>query len=119
MTQIQTIQRIGPYYVGEVPRTLQITIQDEDGTPIDINGWQATFQIKPVSQTIAGLGTGTAIVTDGANGVTQYQWAADDFNQVGVFRGQMWVDDGVSPPTKQYASCVFEWIVYEVTEEPN
>lgn len=115
MAQIQTITRIGPYFVGEIPRTLQITIQDEDGTAIDINGWTAEFQIEAVGQTVLGLGAGTPTISDGANGVTQYAWAAADFTTAGVFRGQMWVDNG---GTLNFASCVFEWIVYEVTEAP-
>lgn len=116
-TQIQTITRIGPYYVGEIPRDLQITIQDENGTAIDVNGWTADFQIIAVGQTVAGLGAGTSSLADGANGVTQYEWASTDFTTAGVFRGQMWVYDA-GTPTAQYGSCVFEWVVYDETEAP-
>lgn len=112
----QTIVNLGVFAKGEIPETLQITIQDVDGGAIDLSGMTADFVIEAVRQTVAGLGTGVTTITDAVNGVTQYDWVAADYNTVGTFRGQMWAGDGVAI---RLGSSIYQYEVEEITTAPS
>ncbi len=112
----QTIVNLGVFAKGERPETLQITIQDADGNAINLSGMTAEFEIVAVRQTVAGLGAGVSSLADAANGVTQYVWAAADYETVGTFRGQMWVGDGVAI---RLASSIYQYEVEEITTAPS
>jgi len=115
MTDWLTYTRLGPFTKGEIPEPLQVTIQDVDGTAINLSGFTASFKIEAVDQTVSGLGAGTSSIPTAASGITQYAWVAADFTTAGFYRGQMWVGDG----TNRYASEVYEWFVYDITDAPS
>ncbi len=108
----QTIVNLGVFAKGEIPEVLQITIQDADGTVIDLTGMTADFVIESVRETVAGLGTGAATIPAPTSGLTQYVWVTADMNTVGTFRGQMWVGDAVSI---KLASVIYQYEVEEIT----
>ncbi len=112
----QTIVNLGVFAKGEIPETLQITIQDADGVAINLTGMTAEFEIVAVRQTVAGLGAGTPSIPTPLSGITQYVWVVADFNTVGTFRGQMWVGDALS---LKIASSVYQYEVEEITTAPS
>lgn len=109
------VTRIGPFSIGEKPEPLQITIQDYNGTAINLTGYTATFIIEAVDQTVSSLGGGTSSIPTPASGITQYIWHANDFLTAGLYRAQMWAGNG----TYRYASKIFEWFVQDATTAPN
>ncbi len=112
----QTIVNLGVFAKGEIPETLQITIQDADGAAINLTGMTAEFEIVAVRQVVAGLGAGTPSIVTPLSGITQYIWVVADFNTVGTFRGQMWVGDGVAI---KLASSIYQYEVEEITTAPS
>ena len=112
----QTIVNLGVFAKGEIPETLQITIQDADGVAIDLTSMTADFVIEAVRQTVAGLGTGAATIPTPASGLTQYVWVAADFGTIGTFRGQMWAGDGVAI---RLGSEIYQYEVEEITTAPS
>ena len=112
----QTIVNLGVFAKGEIPETLQITIQDADGVAIDLTGMTTEFEIVAVRQTVAGLGAGTPSIVTPLSGITQYIWVVTDFNTVGTFRGQMWAGDG---STVRLASSIYQYEVEEITTAPS
>jgi hypothetical protein len=117
MSQQLTVQRIGPFTVGEVPLDLQITFKDDDGNVVNLTGYTAVFVIEKVDETDATVGTGTATISDEANGITNYAWVAADFDAAGQYRTQMWVNN--SSTGKTLASDVFEYFVRPGTTRPT
>ena len=94
---------IGPYTSGEVPAPLTYTFQDDNGDPLDLTGYIATF-----SHEANGVGTSeTATVTDAANGVVTYTWTATDLDEPGSHSAEFWVSNG----TNTYASDLIRWRV--------
>lgn len=110
----QSIIGLGTFAKGAVPRSLQITMLDSDGNVLDLSGFTADFVITAVDAVVAGLGAGLSTITDEPNGVTQYDWTAVDFGTIGLFRGQMWVDDG----TLNFPSVIVQYEVEEETVAP-
>ena len=114
VTDFVNVQRIGPYTKGELPRPIDITIEDELGVVIDLTGFTADVVIVAVDQTVAGVGVGTATVITPLAGLTRYEWTAADFTTAGLYRLQMWVNKVGT----RYASEVFEYFVEDLTENP-
>jgi len=112
----QNIVNLGTFAKGEIPEALQITIQDVDGTAIDLTGMTADFVIESVREDVSGLGAGTTTIEDATNGITQYVWVTADMNTVGTFRGQMWAGDGVAI---KLASTIYQYEVEEITTAPS
>jgi len=112
----QTIVNLGVFAKGEIPETLQITIQDVDGVAINLTGMTAEFEIVAVRQVVAGLGAGTPSIPTPTSGLTQYIWAAADYGTVGTFRGQMWAGDGAAI---RLASSIYQYEVEEITTAPS
>ncbi len=112
----QSIIGLGTFAKGAVPRSLQITMQDSDGNALDLAGFTPNFEIVVIDSDVAvpGLGAGLSSITGAPNGITQYDWTAVDFGTVGLFRGQMWVDDG----TLNFPSAIIQYEVEEVTVAP-
>ena len=113
-TDFVNVQRIGPYTKGELPRPIDITIEDELGVVIDLTGFDADVVIDSIDQTVPGLGVGAATVVTPLSGLTRYTWTAVDIATAGLFRLQMWVDKSGT----RYASEVFEYFVEDLTENP-
>ncbi len=112
----QSIIGLGTFAKGAVPRSLQITMQDSDGNALDLTSFTPNFEIVAIDADapVPGLGAGLSSLIDAVNGVTQYDWTAVDFGTVGLFRGQMWVDDG----TLNFPSALVQYEVEEVTVAP-
>lgn len=107
---------IGPYVVDEIPAPLQITFKDCNGTVIDLTGYSLDFQIIRLDATTpSGVPAGNSTAVDAANGVTQYEWDAVDFQTAGMYRGVMWAANG----TLRYASIFFEWFVRDSGTTPG
>jgi len=99
---------IGPYAVGETPDALQISFKNSGGDALDLTGYSLGFSIIRLDgDDPGGLAAGVSSLSDAANGVTQYQWDADDFLTEGHYRGVMWVTNG----SIRRASEIFEWYV--------
>ena len=112
----QTIVNLGIFAKGEIPESIQITIQDADGVAIDLSGYTAEFEIVAVRQTVAGLGAGVSSIVTALSGITKYIWVLADFSTVGTFRGQMWAGDG---STIKLASFIYQYEVEEITTAPS
>ena len=112
----QTIVNLGVFAKGEIPESLQITIQDADGAAINLTGMAVDFVIEGARETVAGLGLGTASLIDAPNGITQYEWIAADFATLGTFRGQMWAGDSAAI---RIASSIYQYEVEEITTAPS
>lgn len=111
----QSIIGLGTFAKGATPRSLQITMQDADGNALDLTGFTPNFEIVAIDAVIPGLGAGlSSLIGAPTTGVTQYDWTAVDFGTVGLFRGQMWVDDG----TLKFPSALIQYEVEEVTVAP-
>lgn len=84
---------IGPYYVGSVPRPLDITVtMEDDTTPVDIAGAEASFSYKIDNGTARWA---EAEVHDGPNGIIRINWAESDFLTAGTMRGiAYWAVEG-------------------------
>ena len=108
------VQRIGPYTKGEIPRALDITFKDLDGTVLNLTGFSADMVIIAVDKVVAGLGAGASTIPTPLLGLARYAITAADVAVAGMFRAQMWADAG----TTRYASDVFEYIVEDITENP-
>ncbi len=73
------------------------------------------FVIEPVlNGKSTGLGTGTTVKQDSADGVVRYTWVAADFDTEGLYKGQAWITDG----TKVIASELMQWEVVNTTTAP-
>lgn len=107
----ETKQLIGPYTLGEIPESLQITMLGGDGSALNLTGYTGTFRIKNIDTGTVVTGSGSASIPTPASGITQYDWAAADLNTVGTFHAQMWADDG----SQRFASEVFIYCVTSPT----
>jgi hypothetical protein len=110
----QSIIGLGTFAKGAIPRSLQITMEDSDGNALDLTSFTPDFVIEAVDAVVPGLGAGLSSLIDAVNGITQYDWTAVDFGTVGLFRGQMWVDDG----TLNFPSVIIQYEVEEETVAP-
>lgn len=77
--------KIGPYFVGEDPEPLEITVTDSDGVAIDITGCTIGCRYS--------INGGTAVnivgsISSGAGGVMRIDWPSG-FTAAGVIRGQV------------------------------
>jgi hypothetical protein len=82
---------IGPYVVGEKPSPLEYQFLDSSGSPINIAGWTAKFQCQELFGTVF---SGSATVTDGANGKAQYVFTGSEFPTSGQYRAAFIVGNG-------------------------
>jgi hypothetical protein len=116
MAVFQTRTKLGPFYVGEVPLPLQVTIQDADGVVIDISAYTGDMVIERVDGgSVTGIGAGAiSFTTDGEDGAIEYAWLAADFSEAGRYRAQMWIDDSINT----LASEIYEFDVLSGTGSP-
>lgn len=113
----QTIQNLGVFAKAELPESLQVTMKGSDGTVIDLTSFTPKVAITAIEGTAAAsLGGGSvSVVSPATGGIIQYDWHADDFANVGLFRLQIWASDG----TNDIASEVFQYAVESVTTKPS
>jgi len=101
---------LGVFPAGEIPYDFDHTFLDSDKTPIDLTGWTVNVEIEGPG--VGPYGTGTMLISDPANGVTTYAWAAIDFTDFGKYEMLIWVTNG----TYQLGS---DLITYEVYDGPG
>ncbi len=95
---------------GEVPPDLQITFRDFDKVPVPLTGFSnLQMNIQEELGEFVTFGTGTIVVTDAPNGKVTYTWVRADFQPVGDFTAQAWVDNG----TKFFGSDLYLYSVYD------
>lgn len=96
---------IGPYEIGEIDRPFTYTFLENDGSVANLTGFNsAWFDYWDPSTNAA---TGAAAMSDAPNGQAQWNWAAGMTEEVGEYRGVLWVTDG----TARLASPTFRWRV--------
>ncbi len=113
----QNIQDLGVFAVGEVPETLIVTLKGTDGNAIDLTSFTPKMAITAIEGTAA-AGLASGAISKGSpetDGTVEYIWDADDFAAAGLFRLQIWADDG----TNTIASEIFQYAVESVTTAPS
>jgi len=109
-TQSEPQQHLGNWAQGAIPASLTNQYTEDDGvTPIPVTGATVTVQIECTNPAATGLGAGTPTVSDGANGIVAYAWAAADTAEPGFYRLQFWAEVG----SQKYESDVFTYQVYD------
>lgn len=95
MTTTVTGDRIslGPYVVGEVPEPWIHQIQDVNGTAVNLTGYTVSVTFTKPDGTVV---TRAGALVVAANGTVRVTWQATDFNQAGLLRGRLTVDNGGS-----------------------
>lgn len=87
----QTPLCCGPFTAGEVPDPLAYRFQQADGSPIDLQGFQARFCW---AERWGPGGEGNAQTTDAAGGEVTYSWQDGDLATPGRYVGYFWVEKG-------------------------
>lgn len=64
-----------------------LTVEDEDGTAVDLTGTTATFTMWDIDGTLV-VNAAAATIPTPANGVVEYAWAANDVDTAGDFFGR-------------------------------
>lgn len=84
---------IGPYVVGSKPPPLVYQFLDSAGAPINLTGYTAVFNFKPVDSGTATAGSAT--VTDPTNGRVTHTWTGAEFPVPGDHWAEFWVGNTV------------------------
>mgnify|MGYP003511969426 FL=1 len=82
---MELTSKIGPYYVGEDPEPLEITVTDADGVAIDITACTIGCRYAINGGTPVDI---VGSITDGGGGVMRIDWPSG-FTAAGVIRGQV------------------------------
>ena len=81
----------GPFMAGEIPDALSYRFLRADGSPVDLQGFQARFCW---AERWGPGGSGNAQTTDAVNGEVTYTWGAADIAAPGRYTGHFWVEKG-------------------------
>ena len=109
-------QRIGVFSKDTIPSPATHQFQDSDGAAISIDGFTVGVDIEAVDEVVAGLGAGTASVSNGSSGIMKYIWVAADFVTSARYRIQFWAQNGAG--TVRHTSDIFEYDVNDNTDNP-
>ena len=103
-------KELGAFAQGEVPPDLQITYQDFNEGIVNLVGFtNLQMNIEEELAGTVGFGTGAIVMTYAPQGIVTYTWARADFQTIGEFQAQSWVDNG----TKYHASDLYIYTVYD------
>jgi hypothetical protein len=96
---------VGPYVVGEKPPPLTYQFQDSTGTPIDLTGYTAKFELhESLGVTTQYNATLNAPATAG---IVQYVWLGTEFPTPGHYRARLWAGNS----TQRFASVLITFDV--------
>ena len=100
---------VGVFAAGELPFPFVHTFNDFNGNPIDLSGFTPAVYIEGPDEA-GNYGTGAInLLAPNSDGMVQYTWAEDDFQDVGKYEMLLWVDDG----TNRLASDLIKYEVYD------
>jgi hypothetical protein len=83
---------IGPYVQGEKPPPLVYQFLDSAGAAINLTGYTAVFNFRPVDGTST---AGLATVTTPLTGQVTHTWTGAEFPSAGDFWAEFWVGNTV------------------------
>jgi len=93
-------------HVGDIGTVLTATLQDINGTAINISGYMSYMILnRPDNTSFYCSGT---LVNNGTGGTLQYTTVSGDLNTYGLWRQQGWVYNN----SKQYYTDVKQFYVY-------
>jgi hypothetical protein len=77
---------------GDQSPTIKYQLQDEQGDPVDITGFQEVrFLMRPQTSSSLTVDADTnngVTVTDAANGIVKYEWDSSDTDTSGSFKAE-------------------------------
>lgn len=97
MSDTAMLIEAGPYFVGEVPEPIEVTVSEYGGTtPYDLTGATVDGSWHVNDGTDAAL---TVSVVNAASGVVRVTWSSSQFTTAGVLRATVWAvfGSGVKP----------------------
>jgi hypothetical protein len=95
---------IGPYVVGGKPPPLVYTFLDSAGAAINLTGYTAVFNFRPVDGTAT---VGAATVTTPLTGQVTHTWTGAEFEAPGDHWAEFWVGN----TTNKFCSLRLEYSV--------
>lgn len=103
MTEVKVIQG-GVLKVDNTGPALRAMLLDEDGNPVNLNGFTATLRVKKPYADSAKVDAAMTIF-DAERGIVEYDWSASDTDEAALYKAEVETTDGtdtISYPSDHY-----------------